>query len=76
LSSIVSNAEPYLLFQLGEKGSGLKARGEVQDFFKLRDQCLEESALFEDPEFPANDKSIFYSKSPPRPFEWKRPMVS
>ncbi|XP_069668673.1 calpain-A isoform X5 [Periplaneta americana] len=59
---------------LGERGSGLRARGQVQDFVKIRDQCLEESTLFEDPEFPAEDSSIFFSKTPPRPFEWKRPM--
>jgi hypothetical protein len=73
---MVSNIEYCLSFQLGEKGSGLKARGQVQDFFKIRDQCLEKGTLFEDPEFPAEDTSIFLSKTPPRPFEWKRPMVS
>ncbi|XP_033611280.1 calpain-A isoform X2 [Cryptotermes secundus] len=60
--------------KLGEKGSGLRARGQVQDFFKIRDQCLEEGTLFEDPEFPAEDSSIYFSKTPPRPIEWKRPM--
>ncbi|XP_049959739.1 calpain-A isoform X1 [Schistocerca serialis cubense] len=62
------------IFRLGERGSGLRARGEVQDFFKLREECLAQGSLFEDPEFPAQDSSIFYSKSPPKPFEWKRPM--
>jgi calpain len=76
MASVVSNTEPCLLFQLGEKGSGLRARGEVQDFFKIRDQCLEEGTLFEDPEFPAEDSSIYFSKTPPRPLEWKRPIVS
>ncbi|XP_069668676.1 calpain-A isoform X7 [Periplaneta americana] len=68
--------EQFLLEKatLGERGSGLRARGQVQDFVKIRDQCLEESTLFEDPEFPAEDSSIFFSKTPPRPFEWKRPM--
>ena len=65
-----------VLFQLGEKGSGLRARGQVQDFLNIRTRCLEEGSLFEDPEFPAEDTSIFYSKAPPRPFEWKRPIVS
>ncbi|PSN50085.1 Calpain-A [Blattella germanica] len=60
--------------QLGERGSGLRARGQVQDFYKLREQCLAEGSLFEDPEFPPEDSSIFFSKSPPRPFEWRRPM--
>ncbi|KAJ9595245.1 hypothetical protein L9F63_013455 [Diploptera punctata] len=64
----------HSIFKLGERGSGLRARGQVQDFFKLREQCLEEGTLFEDPEFPAEDSSIFFSKSPPKPFEWRRPM--
>ncbi|XP_022240877.1 calpain-B-like isoform X3 [Limulus polyphemus] len=60
-------------FTFGERGSGVRARGEIQDFEKLRDKCLREGRLFEDPEFPATDISIFYSRTPPRPFEWKRP---
>ncbi|XP_023725355.1 calpain-A isoform X7 [Cryptotermes secundus] len=66
--------ENFTVYHLGEKGSGLRARGQVQDFFKIRDQCLEEGTLFEDPEFPAEDSSIYFSKTPPRPIEWKRPM--
>ncbi|XP_048586552.1 calpain-B isoform X2 [Nematostella vectensis] len=31
------------------------------------------SNYFEDPEFPAKDESVFHSKKPPKPFEWKRP---
>ncbi|XP_073995003.1 calpain-A-like isoform X9 [Rhodnius prolixus] len=62
------------LFRLGERGSGLRPRPDgVQDYNKLRDQCLDRGTLFEDPEFPAIDSSIFFSKSPPKPFEWKRP---
>ncbi|KAA0192708.1 hypothetical protein HAZT_HAZT000400 [Hyalella azteca] len=61
----------------GERGSGLHGRGEeVQDFERIRDYCLENGVLFEDPAFPAQDSSIFFSKSPPKPFEWKRPHVS
>jgi calpain len=72
----VFRAELCFLFQLGEKGSGLRARGQVQDFYAIRDRCLAEGTLFEDPDFLAEDSSIFYSKAPPRPFEWKRPIVS
>ncbi|XP_041353027.1 calpain-A-like isoform X3 [Gigantopelta aegis] len=36
-------------------------------------KCQEEGFLFEDPEFLAEDGSIFFSRLPPRPFEWKRP---
>ena len=45
-------------------------------FAEIRDQCLQEGRLFEDPDFPAVDSSIFYSRAPPRPFVWKRPTVS
>lgn len=40
---------------------------------QYREECLREGKLFEDPDFPAINTSIFYSKSPPKPFEWKRP---
>lgn len=61
--------------QLGEKGSGIRPRGEVQDFSKLRRECLSAGRLFEDPEFPANDSSLYFSRRPDRYIEWKRPMV-
>ncbi|XP_059481918.1 calpain-B isoform X3 [Neocloeon triangulifer] len=60
-------------FNLGDKGSGIRNRGTVQDFIKLRDDCLASGALFEDPEFPCTDTSIFFSRRPPRSFEWLRP---
>ncbi|KAL3120633.1 hypothetical protein niasHT_007925 [Heterodera trifolii] len=43
------------------------------DFHSERDRCLRERRLFEDPEFPATDRSIFFSKSPPEGLQWKRP---
>ncbi|XP_071523095.1 calpain-A-like isoform X23 [Panulirus ornatus] len=63
----------HAVFRFGERGSGLRPRGQVQDFYSLRQQCMDEGTLFEDPEFPAEDSSIFFSRSPPKPFEWKRP---
>jgi len=39
----------------------------------LKKHCLKEGVLFEDPDFPAIDASLFFSKKPPRPFIWKRP---
>nr|AAT77811.1 calpain B [Gecarcinus lateralis] len=60
-------------YMFGERGSGLRPRGQVQDFYELRQQCLDNGTLFEDPDFPAEDTSIFFSRSPPKPFEWKRP---
>jgi calpain, invertebrate len=35
----------------------------------------DEHNLFEDPEFPANNSSLFYSKSPPSGVRWLRPKV-
>ncbi|KAH0545672.1 hypothetical protein KQX54_002269 [Cotesia glomerata] len=60
--------------QLGERGSGYRAQGAIQDFNSLRQQCLSQGILFEDPEFPATDSSLFFSKRPDRYIEWRRPM--
>ncbi|XP_046752053.1 calpain-A isoform X8 [Diprion similis] len=62
------------IFKLGERGSGIRPQGTVQDFNELRQQCLSNGTLFEDPEFPAQDNSIYFSKRPDRYIEWKRPM--
>ncbi|VDN51412.1 unnamed protein product [Dracunculus medinensis] len=43
------------------------------DFYDERDRCLKSNTLFEDPEFPANDSSLFYSRRIDRYIEWKRP---
>jgi hypothetical protein len=48
----------------------------AKDFKGIKAECLAKGMLFEDPDFEAVDKSIFYSRTPPRPFEWKRPPVS
>ncbi|XP_046752054.1 calpain-B isoform X9 [Diprion similis] len=61
-------------YNLGERGSGIRPQGTVQDFNELRQQCLSNGTLFEDPEFPAQDNSIYFSKRPDRYIEWKRPM--
>ncbi|XP_066915480.1 calpain-9-like isoform X2 [Clytia hemisphaerica] len=39
----------------------------------LKKHCLKQGVLFEDPDFPAVDQSMFFSRKPPRPFVWKRP---
>ncbi|XP_062067354.1 calpain-9 isoform X2 [Lepus europaeus] len=44
-----------------------------QSFEQLRQGCLRKGALFEDPDFPTNNSSLFYSERPPVPFKWKRP---
>lgn len=43
-----------------------------QKYSSIRSECLSKGILFEDPEFPANNKSIFYSKIDTE-IEWKRP---
>ena len=47
-----------------------------QNYDKLKRGCLEDKTLFEDPEFPTTDKSLFFRKPPPGRVEWKRPGVS
>uniref|UniRef100_A0A663MX20 Calpain 9 n=1 Tax=Athene cunicularia TaxID=194338 RepID=A0A663MX20_ATHCN len=43
---------------------------------ELRQECLRRGVLFEDPDFPACNSSLFFSEKPPIPFIWKRPGVS
>ncbi|XP_063246588.1 calpain-9 isoform X1 [Prinia subflava] len=40
---------------------------------QLRQECLRTGVLFEDPDFPACNSSLFFSENPPIPFVWKRP---
>jgi len=47
--------------------------GGGQSYAELKKHCLKENVLYEDPDFPAVDQSLFFSKKPPRPFVWKRP---
>lgn len=44
-----------------------------QRYSKLKSQCEKDERLFEDSEFPANDKSIFFSRAPPEQIVWRRP---
>ncbi|KAI6232397.1 Calpain clp-1 [Aphelenchoides besseyi] len=48
-------------------------RGDALDFYAERDRCLNSRTLFEDPDFPANNSSLFYSRQPPKHVEWLRP---
>lgn len=65
-----------LVYRYGERGSGYRLKGAkasvAQDFAKLRASLLEDGELFEDPEFPANKKSLG-SGFRGQPVEWKRP---
>ncbi|XP_055799309.1 calpain-5-like [Salvelinus fontinalis] len=44
-----------------------------QHYSELKKECLEDKKLFEDPEFPVTNASLFYRKPPPGIVEWKRP---
>ncbi|XP_071961866.1 calpain-9-like isoform X2 [Antedon mediterranea] len=44
-----------------------------QDYQKLKNECLKKGTLYEDDEFPAIEKNLFFSQKPPRPFVWQRP---
>lgn len=46
-----------------------------QKYHELKRQCIQQRRLFEDPEFPASDESLFYQKAPRGKVEWKRPKV-
>uniref|UniRef100_A0A0N5CM46 Calpain catalytic domain-containing protein n=1 Tax=Thelazia callipaeda TaxID=103827 RepID=A0A0N5CM46_THECL len=48
-------------------------KAQALDFYEERDRCLKTNTLFEDPEFPANDSSLFYSRKPPKYVKWLRP---
>ncbi|XP_053318848.1 calpain-5-like [Spea bombifrons] len=44
-----------------------------QHYGRIKDQCRCQGRLFEDPAFPASDHSLYYSHSPARAVQWKRP---
>lgn len=53
----------------------LDTQSDGKSFEQLRHECLQKGVLFEDPDFPAADSSLFYSQSVPVNIEWKRPRV-
>ncbi|NXE65114.1 CAN5 protein, partial [Calcarius ornatus] len=44
-----------------------------QRYHELKGQCLQQGILFEDPEFPASDESLYYESAAKGKVEWKRP---
>ncbi|KAJ8736908.1 hypothetical protein PYW07_000179 [Mythimna separata] len=44
----------------------------MTDYERIKQTCLEKAELWEDPDFPANQSSVFYYQTPPFHFEWKR----
>ncbi|CAH1777842.1 unnamed protein product [Owenia fusiformis] len=54
--------------------SGFSEEGQGQTYEEIKAECLESGGLWEDPDFPAEDCSIFFNSPPPcYPVEWKRP---
>ena len=47
----------------------------MTSFDEIKQQCLRDSQLFEDPEFPANSSSYLPSRRN-QIIDWKRPPVS
>uniref|UniRef100_A0A4W6F5G2 Calpain-3 n=1 Tax=Lates calcarifer TaxID=8187 RepID=A0A4W6F5G2_LATCA len=55
------------------RNEAVKDAKRLKTFLELRDKYVRKNVLFEDPLFPANDSSLFYSHKPLMKFEWKRP---
>ncbi|KAL1005968.1 hypothetical protein UPYG_G00066270 [Umbra pygmaea] len=51
----------------------ISTQSDGKTFEQLKQECLKKKKLFEDPDFPACDASLYYSQSAPLNFEWKRP---
>lgn len=47
----------------------------MTDYERIKAGCLARGELWEDPDFPATQASVFYHQTPPFQFEWKRPKV-
>ncbi|XP_044730408.1 calpain-B-like isoform X3 [Chrysoperla carnea] len=69
----IAKTEVKSVEQIYQQGGAAEAKSLTQDFHQLRDECLRRNILFEDPEFPPTDSSLYFSKRPDRYFEWKRP---
>ncbi|XP_076272329.1 calpain C isoform X2 [Rhynchophorus ferrugineus] len=45
----------------------------MSEYERIRRACLKRGELWEDPDFPASQTSVFYHQTPPFQFTWKRP---
>uniref|UniRef100_A0ABD2WKN6 Calpain catalytic domain-containing protein n=1 Tax=Trichogramma kaykai TaxID=54128 RepID=A0ABD2WKN6_9HYME len=45
----------------------------MSEYERIKRSCLKRGELWEDPEFPAIQASVFYHQVPPFQFQWKRP---
>ncbi|XP_068609725.1 calpain-3b [Brachionichthys hirsutus] len=55
------------------RNEAVKDAKRLKTFLELRDKYVKKKVVFEDPLFPANDSSLFYSHKPSMRIEWKRP---
>lgn len=55
------------------RNEAVKDARRLKTFLELRDKYVKKKVVFEDPLFPAEDSSLFYSRKPSMKFEWKRP---
>ncbi|XP_045457463.1 calpain-B [Melitaea cinxia] len=58
---------------LGETRPSSFGPASYQDFKEIRSRCLAEGRLFEDPEFPPIDRSLYFKERLDRPITWLRP---
>ncbi|KAL7010735.1 hypothetical protein ACKWTF_016855 [Chironomus riparius] len=61
------------IYLLGENGTEFYGQMKTQDFYAIRQQCLDSKTLFEDSEFPATDQSLFFSSKSKVSYKWLRP---
>ena len=59
--------------KFGEIASGYGSEKNIKDFYQLRQECLGAGKLFEDPEFLADDNSLYHSHRPDYDIKWLRP---
>lgn len=58
------------------RNEAVKDAKRLKNFLELKDKYVRKKVVFEDPLFPADNSSLFYSCPPPIKVEWKRPSVS
>ncbi|KAK9956453.1 hypothetical protein ABG768_014187 [Culter alburnus] len=55
------------------RNEAVKDARRLKEFQELKDKYVRKRVLFEDPLFPAQDSSLFFSEKFPLKLEWKRP---
>lgn len=70
VSTAVNSVRPFR-----ETESHSRHHRGTSSFDNIRSDLLRRGILFEDPEFLAQDASVYFSRSPPFRLDWKRPAV-